>query len=117
VAAEPPAQRHRHWVNTIAVLPDGRRVLSGSDDKTLRLWDIDRGAELRRFEGHDDRVNAIVVLPDGRRALSGSDDRTLPLWDIESGTHLAIFTSDRAILAISIAKDEARVVIGVHVGA
>ena len=40
---------------SVAVLPDGRRALSASWDKTLRLWDIESGAELRRFEGHTDR--------------------------------------------------------------
>ena len=37
----------------MAVLADGRRALSGSEDKTLRLWDLETGAELRRFEGHE----------------------------------------------------------------
>ena len=38
----------------MTVLADGRRALSGSQDKTLRLWDLETGAELRRFEGHED---------------------------------------------------------------
>ena len=56
----------------MTVLADGRRALSGSDDRTLRLWDLETGAELRRFEGHEDWVTSVTVLADGRRALSGS---------------------------------------------
>ena len=41
----------------MTVLADGRRALSGSRDKTLRLWDLETGAELRRFEGHEDAVS------------------------------------------------------------
>ena len=49
------------------------------------------GAELRRFEGHEDGVTSVTVLADGRRALSGSDDRTLRLWDLETGAELRRF--------------------------
>ena len=53
----------------------GRRAAGalGVLDWTLRLWDFETGAELRRFEGHE-RVTSVTVLADGRRALSGSDD-------------------------------------------
>ena len=68
---------HSEAVWTMAVLPNERYALSGSMDKTLRLWDLAAGSELRRFEGHDSWINAIAVLADGRRALSGSYDQTL----------------------------------------
>ena len=73
------------------MLADGRRALSGSDDKTLRLWDLETGAELRRFEGHEGGVSSVTVLADGRRALSGSGDKTLRLWDLETGAELRRF--------------------------
>ena len=73
------------------MLADGRRALSGSGDETLRLWDLETGAELRRFEGHEARVTSVTVLADGRRALSGSDDRTLRLWDLDTGAELRRF--------------------------
>ena len=71
----------------MAVLPDGRRALSASSDKTLRLWDLETGAELRRFEGHENWVSSVTALPDGRRALRGRD-RTLRLWDLETGAEV-----------------------------
>ena len=72
-------------------MPDGKRALSGSDDRTLRLWDLKSGRELRRLEGHSLAVTAVAVLPDGRRALSGSHDGTLRLWDLEPGArHLPV---------------------------
>jgi WD40 repeat protein len=61
------------------VLPDGR-LASGSDGRTLRLWDVARGAEAARLD-HSDWVSALCVLPDGRLA-SGSDDRTIRVWDV-----------------------------------
>jgi WD40 repeat protein len=82
---------HTSGVNTVKVLPDGRRAISGGGDRTLRLWDLETGAELRRFEGHTNSVTSVTVLPDGRRALSGAADKTLRLWDLETGAELHRF--------------------------
>ena len=68
--------------------PDGRRALSASGDKTLRIWDLESGESLRTLEGHTDPVNAVAVTSDGRRALSASEDKTLRIWDLESGESL-----------------------------
>ena len=56
----------------MAVTPDGRRAVSASEDRTLRLWDLESGQTLRTLEGHTDWVNAVAVTPDGRRAVSAS---------------------------------------------
>lgn len=75
-------------VNAVAVLPDRQVLLAcgeyGSTGSVLRLWDIDSGTEIRRFEGHRSAVTAVAVSRDGGRALSGSQDLTLRLWDIKA---------------------------------
>ena len=72
----------------MAVSPDGRRAVSASDDKTLKVWDLETGRELRTLEGHSDGVTGVAVSPDGRRAVSASYDNTLKVWDLESGREL-----------------------------
>ena len=63
---------HSGRVTSVAIAPDGRTALSGSSDKTLKLWDLASGKELRTFTGHSGRVTSVAIAPDGRTALSGS---------------------------------------------
>jgi len=77
-------------VFSVAFSADGRFALSGSEDKTLRLWDVTTGQCLRTLAGHTD-VNSVAYSPDGRFALSGSEDKTLRLWDVTTGQCLRTF--------------------------
>ena len=65
---------HTDEVLTISVSADGKRLLTSSDDKTLRLWDAVTGKELRVFEGHTDLIYGAALSPDGKRLLSASYD-------------------------------------------
>jgi WD40 repeat protein len=71
-----------------AVSPDGRRVLSGSLDKTMILWDRETAQPISRFTGHEGNVWDVAFSPDGRRALSGGADKVLRLWDLATGEML-----------------------------
>ena len=66
----------------VAMAPDGRRAVSASWDKTLKVWDLATGAVLRTLEGHTSSVNAVAVTPDDQRAVSASWDKTLKVWDL-----------------------------------
>ena len=70
-------------VVTLAVLPNGL-LASGSNDRTIKVWNIERGACEATLSGHTERVIALGVLPNGRLA-SGSADRTIKVWNIERG--------------------------------
>jgi WD40 repeat protein len=76
---------HSDAVSSIAVSTDGMYALSGSEDKTLKLWEVATGREVRTFIGHTGRVLSVALSADGRYALSGSQDQTLRLWDVATG--------------------------------
>lgn len=83
---------HTKAVQAVAFSPDGLFALSGGEDHTLRLWDIETGKEVRRFDGHTDEVFTLAFSPDGRHALSGGWDLTLRLWDVATGKELRRFS-------------------------
>ncbi|MCS7161473.1 MAG: WD40 repeat domain-containing protein, partial [Gemmatales bacterium] len=73
---------HTGSVYSVAVTPDGKYVVSGSRDNTVRLWDLASGKEVRRFTGHTNWVLSVAVSHDGKYVVSGSEDKTVRVWYI-----------------------------------
>jgi WD40 repeat protein len=101
---------HQGFVTAVAVLPDGR-VVSGSHDHTLRVWDVESGQVLATLAGHQGAVKAVAVLPDGR-VVSGSSDGTMRVWDVESGQVFATLVGHRGSVRSVAVLPDGRVVSG-----
>jgi WD40 repeat protein len=82
---------HAGRVYSVALSKDGRRMLSGGTDGTVRLWDAESGKELRCMREHTGRVTKVVFSPDEHHALSSGWDRTLRFWDVQSGQEVRRF--------------------------
>lgn len=86
---------HSQCVQDVVISSDSNFALSGSWDKTLRLWDLNMGETVRTFQKHTSDVNSVAFSADNRQIVSGSRDRTVRLWNtladckytIEEGQH------------------------------
>lgn len=75
---------HADVVNTLALSKDGQFLVSGSADKTVKLWDAAKGRVIKTFAGHAGNVTSVAISPDFQWIVSAGNDRTVKIWDIVS---------------------------------
>ena len=78
---------HEAAVMSVALTPDGKTIVSGSVDKTIRLWDTTGKPLAPPFQGHEAAVMSVAFSPDGKTIVSGSVDNTIRLWDTTGNWH------------------------------
>ena len=95
---------HTDWVRSLTFSSDGRSLVSGSDDKTVKLWDIQTGGVARTFYGHLQEVSSVSYVSisvDCIRIASGSHDSTILLWDIQTGQCLCTIEQESSVDCVS----------------
>ncbi|MDX2228423.1 MAG: hypothetical protein NW220_02205 [Leptolyngbyaceae cyanobacterium bins.349] len=77
---------HEDMINSVAFSPDGKRIVSASEDTTLRLWHTTTGKPIGQpLKGHQEWISSVAFSPDGKCIVSASGDKTLRLWDGMTG--------------------------------
>ncbi|KIJ12411.1 hypothetical protein PAXINDRAFT_171219, partial [Paxillus involutus ATCC 200175] len=103
---------HENPVYCISFYPDESKLVSGSSDGTLCVWDRKMGA-VQVLSGHTDRVCDVDVSWDGKMIVSGSMDKTVRIWDGESGETMRVFEGhEHWVRSVEFSRDSSRVVSG-----
>ena len=104
-------QGHSKGIQAIVITPNGDWAISAADDCALKVWDIEKGKEIRTFTGHQDRVWGTAVTPDGKKVISASWDSSLKIWDLATGQEiLPLKGHNGQVLSVSIFPDGSKAV-------
>jgi WD40 repeat protein len=106
---------HDRPIQSVAFSPDGSKIISGSFDKTIRVWDASTGIEmLPPLRGHNHRINSVAFSPDGSTIISGSDDNTIRVWDAGAGIEMLppLRGHDYWINSVAFSPDGSKIISG-----
>jgi sterol desaturase/sphingolipid hydroxylase (fatty acid hydroxylase superfamily)/DNA-binding beta-propeller fold protein YncE len=99
-------QGHTGPVLGVAVSADGACIVSGSADRTVKVWDAATGKEKLTLTGHTGPVSSVALSPDGGRIVSGSHDRTVRVWDAAAGEQvLALRGHTGPVYSVAVSAD------------
>ena len=103
---------HTQSIRSLAITPDGEILASGSDDKTVKLWQLATGQGICTLKGHSKPVCAVAISSDGELLASGSEDKTIKLWQLTTGLQIGKLTlgnwfsgDSGSVYAIAISPD------------
>jgi WD40 repeat protein len=97
---------HGRSVSAVAFSPDGMTLASSSSDRSIKLWEVASGREIRSLTGHDRGVTSVAFSADGKTLASGSEDESIKLWDVASGHELRSLNGHGdAVLSVSFSPD------------
>jgi WD40 repeat protein len=108
-----PLVGHEHDITSVAISSDGQTIISGSSDKTIRLWDKHGNPIGQTFVGHEDAVTSVAISPDSQFIVSGSSDQTVRLWDKQDNPiGQRLLRHDFPVTAVAISPDREYIVSG-----
>ena len=107
---------HTGHILSICVTPDGSKIVSASNDGTIRIWDINTGTQIREFEGDKDGVISICITPDGKKIVSGSAGDIIRVWDINNGKQLREIKVEDTRSKVCVTPDGTKIVAGYQQG-
>lgn len=93
---------HELAVVSVAISPDSNFIATGSKDKSIKLWEISTGREIRSFLGHEMTVTSLDFSSDGKYILSGSYDKTVKIWEVSTGKEFFSLTGDDVITDVAL---------------
>ena len=108
---------HQNAVYCLTASVDGTRLASGGYDDLIRVWDVERGAEVRALAGHEAEILSVAMSADGTRVASSADDDTVRLWSVPGGGEEQMFTMEERAWSVALDGAGQRLAVGTDGGA
>jgi WD40 repeat protein len=104
---------HLSEVNSLGFNPPGTTLASGSDDKTVKIWNLNNRQEIRTLKGHKGIVYSVAISPDGQTVVSGSRDNTIKIWNLNTGKEIHTLKGHNSYVnSVAISRDGQTLVSG-----
>ena len=104
---------HTDTVTSVSFSPDGKYVVSGSGDNSVKIWSTESGEVVRTLNGHTNNVTSVSFSPDGKYVVSGSEDNSVKIWSTESGEVVRTLNGHTSVVrSVSFSPDGKYVVSG-----
>jgi WD40 repeat protein len=111
--AELVLRGHESVITSVAFSPDGKKIVTGSKDKTARIWNADGSGASVVLKGHEDSVTSVAFSPDGKKIVSGSKDKTARILNADgSGTPVVLRGHEDAVTSVAFSPDGKKIVTG-----
>jgi WD40 repeat protein len=102
---------HSDAIRGLVLTPDGRTIVTASNDTTVRIWDAQPSLELVRLKGHTKRLWGVAISPDGRHVVTGAwGEAPARLWDAHTGAEIRRFDHRLDVNGVAVTSDGARIV-------
>jgi WD40 repeat protein len=103
---------HKNKINSIVMTSDQAYAVSGSNDGTIRLWNLKSKCQEKILAKHSMPINSIAISADNKYIISGSDDKTVKLWNLQEKTQNASFIHKESVTSVAISEDSKFIVSG-----
>jgi WD40 repeat protein len=107
---------HTDCVRSVTFSSDGTLLVSGSEDETLKLWDIQTGGVIKTFHGHTHYVYSVSISSNHTTIASGALDNTICLWDIQAGECCCIINQEQSVVYVSFSPTNSQHLISISGG-
>jgi WD40 repeat protein len=90
----------------IAITPDAKQAIAGSEEGSIKVWDLSSGREIKILKGHKGAVTSVAISPDGKLAASGGLDNTVRIWELVTGREIKTFSGHTdAVTGVTFSPD------------
>jgi WD40 repeat protein len=107
---------HADNINSVAITSDNTKIVSGSRDKTIKVWELNTGKLLNTLEGHTSSISSVAITSDNSKIVSGSYDKTMKVWELNTGNYYLFLKFDSGISTVNLSKYGNLIAIGTYSG-